>query len=128
MAQLTFPVFIVEIEDDKLPTDICIAWSKSDPRSLLESTDVEDSEFAAWDSSGCPVRVFVRDDEVQVELMVSVPQRERLRLIIVQYANNVRPECQFSDEDPSSSVVELWDSAKKHMQAMGFWRKFFRRF
>lgn len=99
----------------------------------LETIDVEGSEFiACWDSYGIPLRLYLKregkKEEIKVEQGSEIPQLDKLKEAILNYAQLSSPKVPFVYSDQPDNMVGLFKAVEEHIKAGSFRQKLKRLF
>jgi hypothetical protein len=127
-AGFEFPVFLRTKDSGEVKPYRSIIDMESD----VEQIDVENGEYEAWDVSGIPLALSVRQEKVRLHLAVAgAPQPRQLIAAIAEYARRVGVDIDaavLSRQSVVTALDRVRDATEAKRRASPWWRRLFERF
>ena len=82
--------------------------------SFLEAIDIENKEYIGWNVTGVPIDLYLDKGEIIIRTLSEMPQLEKLKKAILDYASIVNPKIPFSYYGNENDITDLFRAAERH--------------
>lgn len=110
--EIEYPIFLQDRDNY-----VYMITSVEELNEELETIDIEEKEYRAWDAKGMQLELYLERKEIKVVMLANAPQLEELKDAILNYSRLAKSKAPFIYSGKEDNMAELFKAVEEHIRA-----------